>query len=143
MCCSNLKILSCLLIALMMLFAPPALEFIPGGESYAMGNWFSQDRANNSFHRAKVATKPKQNPTIDPFSEPSPATNPFESNPAIKPFCEPDPTKGPSYGSGPAIQPLSSETPPPAAVPEPATLLLFGCGAAGLAALKRKFKKNK
>lgn len=29
----------------------------------------------------------------------------------------------------------------PAPVPEPATLLLFGCGAIGLVALRKKFKK--
>jgi hypothetical protein len=31
---------------------------------------------------------------------------------------------------------------PPAPVPEPATLLLFGAGAVGLAAFKNKFKKK-
>jgi hypothetical protein len=46
--------------------------------------------------------------------------------------------------SEPESQPLQSDpgTRPPTPVPEPATMLLVGGGALGLAALGRKFKKK-
>ena len=92
---SKLKVLFYLTVSLMLLFAPFSLEIFPGGETYAMGSWFSQDRSNSgSAGQVKVATQ-----------------------------------RGPE--SSPPVHPT----------PEPATLLLFGAGAAGLAAFK-KFRKK-
>jgi hypothetical protein len=92
---SKLKVLFYLTVSLMLLFAPFSLEIFPGGETYAMGSWFSQDRSNSgSAGQVKVSS----------------STGP-ESSPPVHP------------------------------TPEPATLLLFGAGAAGLAAFK-KFRKK-
>ena len=94
---SKLKILFCLTVCLTVLFAPFLLEIFPGGETYAMGSWFSQDRSNSgSAGQVKVSS----------------STGP-ESSPPVHP------------------------------TPEPATLLLFGAGAVGLAAFRKKFRKKK
>ena len=93
--CSKFKVLFFLSMGLTLLFAPLSLEILPGGETYAMANWFSQDRSNNGSSGNVQVTSPEQAP----------------GTPAVHP------------------------------TPEPATLLLFGAGAAGLAAFK-KFKKK-
>ncbi len=101
---SKLKILFYLTVSLMLLFAPFSLEIFPGGETYAMGKWFSQDRSNSgSARHVRVASpEPKSG-----GPEPSPATG------------------------------------APTPVPEPATMLLVGAGAVGLAAFRKKFRKKK
>jgi hypothetical protein len=91
---SKLKILFCLAVCLTVLFAPFLLEIFPGGETYAMANWFSQDRSNSgSDGQLKAASLGEQEPKAHP-------------------------------------------------TPEPATILLFGAGAAGLAAFRKKFRKK-
>jgi hypothetical protein len=93
---SKLKVLFYLTVSLMLLFAPFSLEIFPGGETYAMGSWFSQERSNNGpAGQIKVATQ-----------------------------------RGPE--SSPPVHPT----------PEPATMLLVGAGALGLAAFRKKFKKK-
>jgi hypothetical protein len=101
---SKLKVLFYLTISLMLLFAPFSLEIFPGGETYAMGKWFSHDRSNSgSARHVRVANpEPKSG-----GPEPSPATG------------------------------------APTPVPEPATMLLVGAGAVGLAAFRKKFRKKK
>ena len=95
MMCSNFKVLFLISMGLTLLFAPFSLEISPGGETYAMANWFSQDRSNNDSSGNVHVTSSEQSPG----------------------------------------------TPPLHPTPEPATLLLFGAGAAGLAAFK-KFRKK-
>jgi hypothetical protein len=94
---SKLKILFYLTVSLMLLFAPFSLEIFPGGETYAMGKWFSQDRSNSG-----------------------------------------------SAGQVKVVSPGGPESSPPVhPTPEPATILLFGAGAVGLAAFRKKFRKKK
>jgi len=96
---SKLRTLLYLTIGLTLLFAPFSLEIFPGGETYAMGNWFSQDRGSGGYSKnVQVASSER----------------------------EPE-------GQGPSTT---------APVPEPATMLLVGAGALGLAAFRKKFGKK-
>ena len=70
---SKLKMLFCLAVGLTVLFAPFSLEILPGGETYAMGNWFSKDRSNSgSSSHVRVANQ-EQTPGA-PAPVPEPAT---------------------------------------------------------------------
>lgn len=89
----RLKILLCLTLILTVIFAPIALDFFPGGSSYA-GSWWWE--------------KPPHPDNAYPI---------------------------------PGINPCPKPAEQPAPVPEPTTLLLFGFGAVGLVALKKKLKK--
>ena len=100
---SKLKILFCLAVGLTVLFAPFSLEIFPGGETYAMANWFSQDRSNGDSGKSVRVARP-----------------------------EPEP-------EGPVTSPTTEA---PAHAPEPATMLLVGAGALGLAAFRKKFRKK-
>ena len=75
---SKLKMLFCLTVGLTVLFAPFALEIFPGGETYAMGNWFSQHRSSGgSSNNVQVARSPEEqepSPTTGPAPVPEPAT---------------------------------------------------------------------
>jgi hypothetical protein len=53
--------------------------------------------------------------------------------------------KSSNTGEGimPGITIVKDEPPPVHPTPEPATILLFGAGAAGLAAFRKKFRKKK
>ena len=58
---SKLKMLFCLAVGLTVLFAPFSLEILPGGETYAMGNWFSQHRSSGgSSNNVQVASSERE-----------------------------------------------------------------------------------
>ena len=93
---SKFKVLFFLSIGLILVFAPFSMDIFPGGESYAMSKWFSQDRSNSDSSGSSRFVSSGQEPG----------------------------------------------TPPVHPTPEPATLLLFGAGALGLAAFRKKFRKK-
>jgi hypothetical protein len=102
---SKTKIVVCLTVCLMILYAPFLLQILPDGKTYA----FTSRSGNNL---PKVAVKSES------------------------------PSEGNSLGYN-LEQPSNNSNPgTPAPVPEPATLLLFGAGAVGLAAYKKKFKNK-
>ena len=74
---SKLKILFYLTVSLMLLFAPLSLEIFPGSETYAMGNWFSQDRSNNgSSGNARIARSGQDPEKTPPPGQPHPTPEP-------------------------------------------------------------------
>ena len=72
---SKLKVLFLVSLGLMLLFAPFALEIFPGGETYAMTSWFSQDRSDNgSAGNVRVANSGGTQSTAPVHQTPEPAT---------------------------------------------------------------------
>ena len=72
---AKLKMLFYLTVSLTLLIAPFSLEIFPGGETYAMTQWFSHDRSDNgSAGNVRVANSGGTQSTAPVHPTPEPAT---------------------------------------------------------------------
>ncbi len=122
---SRLKILLCFTVCFTMMFAPLLLDISEDGKAFAMGSHGNKKKKKKSKKRKVSNNQVATSPVV---SDPG--------GPGAK-YGEP----GQKYG-GPNIIHNDPKSSYPTPVPEPATWILFGAGAAGVAAFRKKFKRK-